>query len=105
MLVRGISDTPWFPDAYDAALAADRAAAVVAYLVARLPAAVSKAPVTMANLSPVANEAAFGTRCAVAILSYVVGVGVGSAVALSWRIGPAPTVRGPAPDGSAKPST
>jgi adenosylhomocysteine nucleosidase len=55
MLVRGISDTPWFPNAYDADLAADRAAAVVEYLVARLPVAVSKAPVTMANLSPVAN--------------------------------------------------
>jgi len=55
MLVRGISDTPWFPSAYDADLAADRAAAVVEYLVARLPAAVSKASVTMANLSPLAN--------------------------------------------------
>jgi adenosylhomocysteine nucleosidase len=55
MLVRGISDTPWFPNAYDADLAADRAAAVVEYLVARLPATFSKAPVTMANLSPLAN--------------------------------------------------
>jgi len=55
MLVRGISDTPWFPNAYDANLASDRAAAVVEYLVAHLPAKVSKAPVTMANLSKLAN--------------------------------------------------
>jgi adenosylhomocysteine nucleosidase len=55
MLVRGISDTPWFPNAYDADLASDRAAAVVEYLIARLPATFSKTPVTMANLSPLAN--------------------------------------------------
>jgi adenosylhomocysteine nucleosidase len=55
MLVRGISDTPWFPNAYDADLAADRAAVVVEYLVARLPATVSKAPVTMSTLSPIAQ--------------------------------------------------
>jgi adenosylhomocysteine nucleosidase len=55
MLVRGISDTPWFPDAYDADLASDRAANVVAYMVAHLPAKVSKAPVTMSDLSPLAN--------------------------------------------------
>ena len=55
MLVRGISDTPWFPNAYDADLAADRAAAVVRYLVRWLPARVSKAPVTMATLSKLAE--------------------------------------------------
>jgi len=55
MLVRGISDTPWFPNAYDADLASDRAAAVVGYLVAHLPAAVTKAPVTMSTLSGLAN--------------------------------------------------
>jgi uncharacterized membrane protein YoaK (UPF0700 family) len=33
------------------------------------------------SVAVVKTEAAFGTRCAVAILSYVVGVGVGSAVA------------------------
>jgi adenosylhomocysteine nucleosidase len=55
MLVGGISDTPWYPNAYDADLAADRAGAVVKYLVDRLPARVSKAPVTMSTLSPLAN--------------------------------------------------
>jgi uncharacterized membrane protein YoaK (UPF0700 family) len=33
------------------------------------------------SIAAVKTEAAFGTRCAVAILSYVVGVGVGSAIA------------------------
>jgi uncharacterized membrane protein YoaK (UPF0700 family) len=33
------------------------------------------------GIAVVKTEAAFGTRCAVAILSYVVGVGVGSAIA------------------------
>lgn len=55
MLVRGISDTPWFPDAYDADLASSRAAAVVGYMVARLPAVVSKTPVTTGDLSSLAN--------------------------------------------------
>jgi len=55
MLVRGISDTPWFPNAYDSILASDRAAAVVGYLVARLPATVAAAPVTMSTLSAIAN--------------------------------------------------
>jgi adenosylhomocysteine nucleosidase len=55
MLVRGISDTPWYPNAYDADLASDRAAAVVKYLVNKLPARVSKAPVAMSTLSPLAN--------------------------------------------------
>jgi adenosylhomocysteine nucleosidase len=55
MLVRGISDTPWYPDAYDADLASDRAANVVASMVAHLPVEVSKAPVTMDDLSRLAN--------------------------------------------------
>jgi adenosylhomocysteine nucleosidase len=55
MLVRGISDTPWYPNAYDGVLASDRAAAVAKYLVDRLPGNVSKAPVTMSTLSPLAN--------------------------------------------------
>ncbi len=54
-LVRGISDTPWYPNAYDPTAASQHAASVVAYLVAHLPASVSHAPVTMADLSPLAN--------------------------------------------------
>jgi adenosylhomocysteine nucleosidase len=55
MLVRGISDTPWFPNAYDAGLASGRAATVVSDLITRLPAEVSQAPVTISDLTPVAN--------------------------------------------------
>jgi adenosylhomocysteine nucleosidase len=55
MLIRGISDTPWYPNAYDTDLASDRAAAVAEYLVGRLPGGLSKAPVTMSTLSPLAN--------------------------------------------------
>ncbi|WP_052070073.1 5'-methylthioadenosine/S-adenosylhomocysteine nucleosidase family protein [Streptacidiphilus albus] len=54
-LVRGISDTPWYPNAYDPTEASQHAASVVANLVAHLPAAVSRTPVTMADLSPLAN--------------------------------------------------
>lgn len=37
------------------------------------------------GIAAVKAEGAFGARCAVAILSYVVGVGVGTAVTLSWQ--------------------
>ena len=54
-LVRGISDTPWYPNAYDNLLAASRAANVTAYLVSHLPASISKNPTSLADLSQVAN--------------------------------------------------
>lgn len=54
-LVRGISDTPWFPKAYDGNLASNRAVSVAEYLIGRLPARVSQAPATMGTLSPLAN--------------------------------------------------
>jgi adenosylhomocysteine nucleosidase len=59
-LVRGISDTPWYPDAYDPALASANAARTVAYLVAHLPGKVSHTPVTTADLSPLANARTAG---------------------------------------------
>lgn len=55
MLIRGISDTPWYPNAYDGTLGAARAAKVVAFLLAGLPTTVDQAPVALSDLSPVAN--------------------------------------------------
>lgn len=60
LLVRGISDTPWYPKAYDSTLASDRAAAVVAYLVGHLSATVSTAPADMHTLSGLANASQAG---------------------------------------------
>jgi adenosylhomocysteine nucleosidase len=55
MLVRGISDSVWYPNAYDGVLASDHAAIVVKYLVEHLPATIDKAPETLADLAPLAN--------------------------------------------------
>src|ERR1700733_9121109 len=55
MLVRGISDSVWYPNAYDGVLASDHAAVVVKYLVEHLPAKISKTPETLSELSPAAN--------------------------------------------------
>jgi len=55
LLVRGISDSVWYPKAYDGIISSDHAAAVVRYLVDHLPNAINKAPTTIADLSPIAN--------------------------------------------------
>ncbi len=55
ILVRGISDTPWYPNAYDNVLATVRAATVTQYIVTHLPARLSATPTTVADLSPIAN--------------------------------------------------
>lgn len=55
MLIRGVSDTPWHPDAYDGVIASDHAAKVVAYEVEHLPARISKAAVTFSELSTETN--------------------------------------------------
>ncbi len=55
MLVRGISDSVWYPNAYDGVIASDHAAIVVKYLAEHLPARISKAPETLSELSPSAN--------------------------------------------------
>ncbi len=55
LVVRGISDSVWYPNAYDGVLASQHAATVVAYLVDQLPATISTAPATLADLSPQAN--------------------------------------------------
>jgi adenosylhomocysteine nucleosidase len=55
LIVRGISDTPWHPHAYDIVLGARRAAGVVRYVIGHLPTQLSRAPATIADLSPTAN--------------------------------------------------
>lgn len=55
MLIRGISDTPWHPNAYDGIIAADHAAKVAVYVVDHLSTTVNRAPATFADLSPETN--------------------------------------------------
>jgi adenosylhomocysteine nucleosidase len=55
LLVRGISDSVWYPNAYDGVISSDHAAKVVKAIVATLPATVSKTPETLSELSPQAN--------------------------------------------------
>ncbi len=55
MLVRGISDTPWYPKAGDSTLASARAAKVVAFLLARLHGTVDHTPVALGDLSSITN--------------------------------------------------
>ena len=55
LLVRGISDSVWYPNAYDGVLSSEHAAVVVKSIVAGLPATVSKTPITLSELSPQAN--------------------------------------------------
>ncbi|MDA8040527.1 MAG: nucleoside phosphorylase [Actinomycetota bacterium] len=60
LLVRGISDSVWYPNAYDGLLSSKHAAVVVRYLVQHIPAVVSKAPATLADLSRSANAVRAG---------------------------------------------
>ena len=60
ILVRGISDTPWYPNAYDNILATNRAATVTQYIVTHLPAHLDATPTTIADLSPIANARVAG---------------------------------------------
>jgi adenosylhomocysteine nucleosidase len=61
LLVRGISDSVWYPNAYDGVISSDHAAIVVRYLVSHLGTApISKAPETLADLSPLANASQAG---------------------------------------------
>jgi adenosylhomocysteine nucleosidase len=55
LVVRGISDTPWHPQAYDIVLGAQRAASVVRHVIGHLPKQVSRTPASIADLSPMAN--------------------------------------------------
>ncbi|HLI43307.1 MAG TPA: hypothetical protein VKU92_02415 [Acidimicrobiales bacterium] len=60
LLVRGISDTVWYPKAYDGIIAADHAALVVKYLVEHLPATIDTAPTRLSDLSRIANARRYG---------------------------------------------
>lgn len=54
-IIRGISDSPWYPNAYAGVLAADRAATVAEHVIAQITGPVSNAPVTMSMLSAQMN--------------------------------------------------
>lgn len=61
LIIRGISDTPWWPNAFDGVLASDHAAEVAIHIVENLPSgAVSEAPAAFSDLSPASNAAQAG---------------------------------------------
>jgi adenosylhomocysteine nucleosidase len=61
LLIRGISDTPWWPNAFDGVIASDHAAQVAIHIVENLPSgAVSEAAATFSDLSPASNAAQAG---------------------------------------------
>jgi adenosylhomocysteine nucleosidase len=60
LVVRGISDTPWFPNAYEGTVAARRAARVAIHIATHLPASVKPAPVELDDLSATANASRAG---------------------------------------------
>jgi adenosylhomocysteine nucleosidase len=61
LIIRGISDTPWWPNAFDGVLASDHAAQVAIHIVENLPSgAVSEAPAAFSDLSPASNAAQAG---------------------------------------------
>ena len=55
MLIRGISDTPWHPNAYDGVIASDHAASVAVWVVEHLGTTISRRAATFADLSPETN--------------------------------------------------
>lgn len=60
VMVRGVSDTPWYPNAYEGVEAARRAARVAIRIATRLPARVNRAPVRFSDLSAASNARAAG---------------------------------------------
>ena len=54
-VIRGISDSPWYPNAYAGVLAADRAATVARRLIGQLAGPAGNAPATVGMLSPHMN--------------------------------------------------
>jgi adenosylhomocysteine nucleosidase len=60
MVIRGISDTPWHPKAYDGIVASDHAARVAVNVVDHLPANVERAPATYSDLSADTNAKTAG---------------------------------------------
>ncbi|GGP19627.1 hypothetical protein GCM10007981_04070 [Thermocladium modestius] len=60
VIIRGISDSPWYPTTYHGVLAADRAAAVTIYVVTHFPSSDLDTPATPSILSPLSNAAMHG---------------------------------------------
>jgi adenosylhomocysteine nucleosidase len=60
MIIRGISDTPWHPSAYDGIIASEHASNVAVFVVDHLPATLSHQPVTFADLSSETNARTTG---------------------------------------------
>ena len=61
LVIRGISDTPWWPNSFDGVLASDHAAQVAIHIVENLPSgAVSEAAATFSDLSRASNAAQAG---------------------------------------------
>jgi adenosylhomocysteine nucleosidase len=60
LVVRGISDSPWYPNAYQGVLAADRAAAVGVAVIEHLPHHLPRTPTPFSLLSPTSNAARAG---------------------------------------------
>lgn len=60
LIVRGISDSPWYPSTYDPLVAARRAATVAVGLIKNLPARISPKPASLSLLSPESNAARAG---------------------------------------------
>ncbi|WP_053958872.1 5'-methylthioadenosine/S-adenosylhomocysteine nucleosidase [Sulfobacillus thermosulfidooxidans] len=61
LIVRGISDSPWYPSTYHGVLAADRAAKIVESVIAHWPkSSVLRNTATFSNLSPESNAKKWG---------------------------------------------
>ncbi|HEY0277131.1 MAG TPA: hypothetical protein VGC32_02565 [Solirubrobacterales bacterium] len=55
VMVRGVSDTPWHPAAYQGIVAADHAAHVAIHIATQLPDRIARAPERFGELSPLSN--------------------------------------------------
>ncbi|MCL4340150.1 MAG: hypothetical protein M1388_03345 [Thaumarchaeota archaeon] len=60
IVIQGISDSPWFPNAYDGSLAQQRAAAVATYIIDNFNSNDLQAPATFGQLSAISNAAMNG---------------------------------------------
>jgi adenosylhomocysteine nucleosidase len=80
LIVRGIADTPWHPQAYDGVIASQHAATIVRYVVGHLRKQLGRAPATMSDLSNMANARLAGYL--VATKAYF---GVGPVTQIEYR--------------------
>ncbi len=93
LVIRGISDSPWYPNAYDGVLAADRAAAVAEFVVAHMPATLPRTDARFAMLSSSANAAR--AHYVVAAKVYETATGAVKRVQYTTTSGKSVTVRWP----------